>query len=72
MTNNNKKSSLTCLGGIPVSVATATKCAVEVLRSDRSPSKISPESSIVNILNIINQVYCTTLEYDYVNIFLLF
>lgn len=41
---------LTCLGGTPVSVATATRCAVEVLRSDKSASIMFPESSMPNIL----------------------
>lgn len=48
--NNYLLAYITCLGGIPVSVATATKCAVAVLRSDRSPSTMSPESSMTNIL----------------------
>lgn len=46
----------TCLGGMPVSVATATKCAVDVLMSDSSPSTMSPESSIMNILKFETNV----------------
>jgi len=45
-----------------VSVATATRCAVEVLRSDKSPSTMSPESSIANILKYEQTLISTTIS----------
>lgn len=48
--NKSIKRILTCLGGIPESVATATRCTVELLTVLKSLIKISPESTIVNNL----------------------